>query len=193
VDDGCGTCVACIDACPTAAIVAPGVLDARRCLAWLLQDEGDFPIEYRAALGDRIYGCDDCQEVCPPNRLADRRRTVPVAIRTERAWVDVVRLLQLSDEAIMREFGDWYIPRRQPDYVRRNALVVLGNVGEPDAPEVRTTLVRYLEHDNAMLTAHAIWAVRRLGLDELLAHVNADAPGVSAELHAEVESRWQNA
>ena len=67
VADGCGSCTRCIDACPTGAIVAPGVVDARRCLAWLVQRPGTFPEEYRTALGDRFYGCDDCQEACPPS------------------------------------------------------------------------------------------------------------------------------
>jgi epoxyqueuosine reductase len=190
VEDGCGTCVACIEACPTAAIVAPGVLDARRCLAWLLQDDGNFPIEYRSALEDRIYGCDDCQEVCPVNRLADRRRPTPVSIRPTRAWVNIARLLRLGDEELMDEFGDWYIPRRQPDYLRRNALVVLGNIADPEAPEVATTLTRYLEHENTMLVAHAIWAARRLGLDHLLGSFDQTSePTLIAELQANVEQR----
>ena len=73
VDDQCGSCRRCLDGCPTGAITAPGVVDARRCLSWLLQAEGSFPLEHRAALGDRIYGCDECQEVCPPNRRAPER------------------------------------------------------------------------------------------------------------------------
>ena len=71
--EGCGSCSRCLTACPTGALVAPGVLDARRCLAWLVQAPGSFPEEYRQALGDRIYGCDECQQVCPINRVADRR------------------------------------------------------------------------------------------------------------------------
>ncbi len=67
VPDGCGPCRRCLAACPTGALVAPGVLDARRCLAWLVQAPGVFPVEHRVALGDRLYGCDDCQEVCPVN------------------------------------------------------------------------------------------------------------------------------
>ncbi len=68
VADGCGPCRRCVDVCPTQAIVAPGVVDARRCLAWIVQAPGPIPLEFRTVLGDRIYGCDDCQEVCPPNR-----------------------------------------------------------------------------------------------------------------------------
>ena len=70
VDDGCGSCRRCVDGCPTGAIVAPGVVDARRCLAWLVQSPGVFPRDTRAALGNRLYGCDECQEVCPPNIVA---------------------------------------------------------------------------------------------------------------------------
>ena len=68
LSDGCGPCRRCLDGCPTGAIVAPGVVDARRCLAWLVQAPGSIPEDFRPAIGDRMYGCDDCQEVCPPNR-----------------------------------------------------------------------------------------------------------------------------
>ena len=70
VVDQCGPCTRCIDECPTQAIVAPGVVDARRCIAWLVQSDGMIPAELREAIGDRLYGCDECQEVCPPNRLS---------------------------------------------------------------------------------------------------------------------------
>ncbi|HEX9258435.1 MAG TPA: tRNA epoxyqueuosine(34) reductase QueG, partial [Acidimicrobiales bacterium] len=90
--DGCGGCRRCLDGCPTAAIVAPGVVDARRCLAWLVQQPGTFPVEHRAALGDRIYGCDDCQEVCPPNHVR-RHREPDRPDAAEATWVDLVALL----------------------------------------------------------------------------------------------------
>lgn len=77
VADGCGSCAACLDGCPTGALVAPGVLDARRCLAWLVQAAEPIPVEHRAAVGDRIYGCDICQEVCPPNKIEARRALSP--------------------------------------------------------------------------------------------------------------------
>jgi epoxyqueuosine reductase len=158
--------VRCLDGCPTNAIVAPGVVDARRCLSWLLQTEGDFPVEFRAALGDRIYGCDDCQEVCPPNRRSTPRADAPDA-PTPRAWASLLVLLDDDDAVVLAEVGRWYVPRREVRYVRRNALVVLGNVASRDDPEVRAALERYLCHDDPMLREHAEWAARRLGLDGL--------------------------
>jgi epoxyqueuosine reductase len=166
---GCGTCTRCLDGCPTGAIVAPGVVDARRCLAWLVQAEGDFPEPFRVALGDRIYGCDDCQEVCPPNRRAERRAgddDRPVADET---WVDLVELLAAGDEELLARHGRWYIPRRDPRYVRRNALVALGNVGDPADGRVVAVVERYLAGDDAMLRRHAAWAAQQLGLDAVAA------------------------
>ncbi|HEV3226188.1 MAG TPA: tRNA epoxyqueuosine(34) reductase QueG [Acidimicrobiales bacterium] len=156
VGDGCGPCRRCIDGCPTGAIVAPGVVDARRCLAWLLQAEGDFPIEFRAALGDRIYGCDECQEVCPPNRRA--RRTD----ETSEAGVDVVELLASDDETLLARHGRWYVPARDPRYLRRNALVVLGNTGDAGDGATVAILDRYAHDPDPMLRSHAAWAVDRI-------------------------------
>jgi epoxyqueuosine reductase len=157
VPDGCGPCTRCIDGCPTGAIVAPGVVDARRCLAWLVQKTGSFPIEHRVALGARIYGCDDCQEVCPPNKLDDRRRPATPG-RDGVAFVDLVGLLDADDEDLLAAHGRWYIPRRDPRYVRRNALVALGNVGERGDHEVERVLDRYATGDDDLLAEHASWA-----------------------------------
>jgi epoxyqueuosine reductase len=166
VADGCGPCTRCIDGCPTGAIVAPGVVDARRCLAWLVQAPGEFPIEHRAALGDRIYGCDTCQEVCPPNRRLQRAGgAVP---ESPGASVEVLDLLSASDEELLARHGRWYIAERDPDHLRRNALIVLGNVGDGADGEVEAALARYLHHPNPLLRSHAEWAAGRLGRDDLV-------------------------
>jgi epoxyqueuosine reductase len=163
VADGCGTCTRCIEACPTQAIVAPGVVDARRCLAWLVQQRGDFPLEHRAALGGRLYGCDDCQEVCPPNRTTDRRQPPTAVDDPDEAWVPLVALLRSSDEALLARHGRWYIPRRDPRWLRRNALVALGNVGRADDVDVVAVLEEYASGEDELLAEHAAWARERVG------------------------------
>lgn len=186
VEDRCGSCTRCIDGCPTGAIVEPGVVDARRCLSWLLQADGVFPIELRVALAGRIYGCDECQEVCPPNRRA------PIAATTgsAQAWVPLLELLDDDDAVVLRWAERWYIPRREVRYVRRNALVVLGNVADGADSAVVEVLSRYLTHDDALLRAHAVWAARRLGREDLVRPLSADAdPMVAAELRAAVPPR----
>ena len=194
VADGCGTCTRCLDACPTGAIVAPGVVDARRCLAWSLQVTGPFPVEHRVAVGDRLYGCDDCQEVCPPNRREQRHAEPVGPADPERAWVPLLELLAASDDELLARHGRWYIPGRQPRYLRRNALVVLGNVGDGTDPAVRAALGAALADVDPLVRAHAVWAARRLGCDDLLVVVMADPdPEVRAELAADVVSRASRA
>lgn len=201
VADGCGSCRQCLDGCPTGAITAPGTVDARRCLAWLVQTGGVFDPDYRVALGDRIYGCDDCSDVCPPNRvrvrLASRARprdgaatqpARPDLPEGGAAWVAVLDMLEASDDALMARFGRWYIPGREPRYLRRNALVVLANVGEPSDYRVRAAVDRALGDADPLIRAHAVWCARRLGLG-LHALTEPDDPLVRAELERPVPGR----
>jgi epoxyqueuosine reductase len=156
IEDGCGSCRRCLDGCPTGAIIGPGVVDARRCLAWLLQAGGDFPVEFRVALGNRIYGCDECQEVCPPNR----RGAAPAAAASD--GVDILDLLTSDDETLMARHGRWYIADRDPRYLRRNALVVLGNIAAPDDAAAMDVIDRYRRDADPMLRSHAEWAAERI-------------------------------
>jgi epoxyqueuosine reductase len=158
--EGCGSCRRCVDACPTGALGPDGVLDARRCLAWLVQASGSFPVEHRAALGGRIYGCDDCQEVCPVNRVGDRRR--PPAEAAGTATVDLVALLDATDEQLLAVNGRWYLADRDPRYLRRNALVAIGNVGDGRDPATAAAVARWADADDPLLAEHARWAVDRL-------------------------------
>ena len=164
VADGCGSCRRCIDTCPTAAIIEPGVVDARRCLAWLLQKPGTFDPQHRVALGTRIYGCDDCQEACPPTM----RRALDRTVGDERTTVDAIELLTASDAEVLNLVGGWYVADRNPRWVRRNALIVLGNSGARHNDDVLSVLAKYLHGDDELLREHAQWAARQLGHAELI-------------------------
>ncbi len=175
--DGCGTCSRCIPACPTRAIVEPGVIDANRCLSWLLQKPGIFDPRFREALGDRIYGCDECQVVCPPTK----KHGYAPAPKGVEPHVDVLGLLSLSDTELDAACEGWYVHDRDVTWVRRNLLIVLGNVGSPRDGNVIETLRRYLSHPVPELRAHAVWAAARLGAGDMLHHDDPD-PLVVAEL-----------
>ncbi|GAC1531571.1 MAG: tRNA epoxyqueuosine(34) reductase QueG [Acidimicrobiales bacterium] len=181
---GCGSCTRCMQGCPTGAIVAPGVLDARRCLAWLLQAPGPIPWEFRVALGDRIYGCDDCQEVCPPNIAIGKRSSV-VGDRAPRpTTIDVAQFLDDDDAAVLASAGRWYVQQRQARFLRRNALVVLGNTADPTDPRTAQLVRRWLHTSDPLVRGHAVWAAARLGHPEWtdeLASTEQD-PMVGAEL-----------
>ena len=178
VEDGCGSCRRCIDNCPTQAIVAPGVVDARKCLAWLLQKPGVFDSAYRIALGDRLYGCDDCQEVCPPTV---RHAIVEEQNGKTQAWASVMSVLNLDDKTLLENFKAWYIADRDPKWLRRNALIILGNVANASDQDTQNILKRYLVDRDPILRAHAVWAAGRLGLKQFLPTTDSD-PIVQAEL-----------
>jgi epoxyqueuosine reductase len=186
---GCGSCTRCVPACPTGAIVASGVVDARRCLAWLLQATGVFPVAFREALGDRIYGCDDCQEACPPNRAAS---TGPAA-EGDRATVDVIDLLDDDDRCVLERAGRWYVAQRNARFLRRNALVVLGNTADPRDERAVAAVSQALRHADPLVRAHAVWAAARLGRPDLADRLDATEadPMVRRELlhRHEVASR----
>jgi epoxyqueuosine reductase len=181
IADGCGTCVRCIDGCPTAAIVTPGVVDARRCLAWLVQKPGPFPMEFREALGDRIYGCDDCQEVCPPNRTFDRKEPPEAPDLAAQPWTELCSLVTDSDTQLLARHGRFYLPERDPNILRRNALLALGNVladwqkENSLAPEkigaanfARQVIVDALLHESPLTRGAAAWAAGQIGALEAL-------------------------
>jgi epoxyqueuosine reductase len=129
VRDGCGSCTRCLDACPTGALVEPGVLDARRCLSYWTQSRHAAPADVADALEDRVYGCDICQEVCPYN-AGPARRGAALGAEGE-AWVSLVDWLERPDDELRRRYERLYVPDRDVRYLRRNALVALGN--GPDA------------------------------------------------------------
>jgi epoxyqueuosine reductase len=155
----CGSCRLCIDACPTHALDEPGVLDSTRCLSYWTQAPGPIPEEYREPLGAQVYGCDICQDVCPWNRGAEKRRAaVPLRGDAEPA-VSLRDWLTAPDEELRERYDRLYFPRNDPRYLRRNALVAAGNSGDATLLEA----VRpYTQEDDPLLRDHAEWAADRL-------------------------------
>lgn len=193
VADGCGTCRRCLDGCPTGAITAPGVVDANRCLAWILQRPGTIDPQWREVLHDRIYGCDDCQEVCPPTVHLGRRAVVEPGPDAT-AWVPVLDLLAADDETLLDRHGRWYLAGRDPRWLRRNALVVLGNVADPTDRRVRDTLHVHARGEDPILAEHARWALDRLdrrarGIPVHVASGGAVGSTASVQLGASADRR----
>jgi epoxyqueuosine reductase len=158
LDADCGSCTLCIDACPTDALDEPGVLDATRCLSYWTQSSAPFPEEYREALGDQVYGCDICQDVCPWNRGVEKRRAGEPPPAGAEPHVSLVDWLEGSDEELAARYDRLFVPRNDPRYLRRNALVALGNAGGDPAPALP-----FAEGDDPLLREHAEWALDRLG------------------------------
>jgi epoxyqueuosine reductase len=154
----CGQCRLCIDACPTGALDEPGTLDATKCLSYWSQAPAAIPEPFRAEMGDMVYGCDICQEVCPWNRGVEKRRRGTAA-------PDVQPLVRLSDwlesdpDVLVAEFDRLYVPRNDGRWLRRNALVAAGNVG---TAALRPAVERYSESSDAVLSETATWALGRM-------------------------------
>jgi epoxyqueuosine reductase len=158
----CGTCVRCIAACPTGAITAPYQLDARRCISYLtIEHEGPIPIELRPAIGSRIFGCDDCQEVCPWNRFATPTALPEFAERPDQQTPQLIPLLALDDRAFRERFAGTALRRAGRNRFVRNAAVALGNVGDARAIPA---LAGALHGDpDPTVRGHAAWALGRIG------------------------------
>ncbi len=155
----CGACTLCIEACPTGALDEPGVLDSTRCLSYWTQAPAPIPEEYRAELGAQVYGCDICQDVCPWNRGIEKRRAGELPPAEAEPHVSLIEWLELTDEELRERYERLYFPRKDPRYLRRNALVALGNSGDP---EHRVAAEPYAADDDPLLREHAEWALGRL-------------------------------
>ncbi len=156
----CGTCTACLDACPTAAFVKPGVLDSRRCISYLtIELKGNVPADLRRGLGDWVFGCDICQEVCPWNRKAPAATDAALRPRPELESLDLIELLGLSDEEFRRRFRGTALTRSRRRGLLRSAALVLGNTGDARAlPALR----RALEDAEPLVREAAAWAITEI-------------------------------
>jgi epoxyqueuosine reductase len=156
----CGSCTLCIEACPTGALDEPGTVDATKCLSYWTQAPAPIPEEYRSELGAQVYGCDICQDVCPWNRGVEKRREGEAPPANSTPHVSLVEWLSADGEALVHQYDRLYVPRNDPRYLRRNALVALGNTGASDAE--RLMLLDYAAGDDELLRDHAEWALERI-------------------------------
>ncbi len=162
--DHCGTCTACLDVCPTEALVDPYVLDSTLCISYLtIELKGPIPLELRPLVGDYIFGCDDCQDVCPWNSKAEETDEPAFQPRDGFSAPSLVSLMGMDDEAFRSRFKGSPIKRAKRRGFLRNVAVALGNSGKKEAIPV---LVKSLRDDDPLIRGHSAWALGQIGGDE---------------------------
>ena len=185
--DLCGSCSACLDACPTKAFPAPGQLDARRCISYLtIEHKGHIAAEFRAAMGNRIYGCDDCLAVCPWNKYAQRTGDFAFLPRAELSAPLLADLARLDDASFRMVFSGSPIKRIGRDRFIRNVLIAIGNSNEPSLATVAEDLTT---DPSPLVRAMAVWALGRL-LDQARFAALRDRL-LAGETDDEVCAEWQ--
>ncbi len=182
-EDACGTCSACLDICPTKAFPEPRRLDARRCISYLtIEHRGHIAAEFRAAMGNRIYGCDDCLAVCPWNKFAQRAREAAFLPRAELTAPRLADLVTLDDAGFRTIFAGSPIKRIGRDRFVRNVLIAIGNSG---APELASVVRARLDDASPLVRAMAVWALSRLLPPDAFALLSADQKDDDAGVRAE--------
>ena len=161
VDNHCGDCTACIDVCPTQAIIKPYELDARRCISYLtIEHKGAIPVEFREAMGNRIYGCDDCQLICPWNRFAVDTNELDFSTRNNLDSASLLTLFAWSEEAFLKNLEGSPIRRIGFERWQRNIAIALGNA--PSSEKIIDALTSKYEVSSEMVREHISWALQRL-------------------------------
>jgi epoxyqueuosine reductase len=187
--DHCGSCQACLDICPTAAFPAPYKLDARRCISYLtIESKGQIPHEFRKAIGNRIYGCDDCLAVCPWNKFAQAGREARLTARDALRAPGLADLARLDDAAFRILFAKSPVKRIGRDRFIRNVLIAIGNSGDVG---LAVEAERLLDDQNPLVRGAAVWALSQLLGREAFEARAADA--IAGEKDADVCAEWHSA
>lgn len=162
LENHCGRCTSCIDICPTAAIVEPYLLDARRCISYLtIEHRSEIPVEFRAAIGNRIYGCDDCQLVCPWNRFARYSQEPDFQPRHGLDKISLMECYRWSEAEFLRKMEGSAIRRIGHQCWLRNIVIALGNAAHD--PHIVATLKQDYDGHSAFIRQHVDWAIRQQG------------------------------
>jgi epoxyqueuosine reductase len=187
--DHCGSCQACLDICPTSAFPAPYKLDARRCISYLtIENKGPIPREFRKAIGNRIYGCDDCLAVCPWNKFAQAGHEARLAAREDLRAPDLAGLARLDDSAFRARFAKSPVKRVGRDRFIRNVLIAIGNANDG---ALAVEAERLLADASALVRGAAVWALSQLlGREEFAALASRTA---STERDETVQAEWRRA
>ena len=184
--DHCGSCSRCLDICPTKAFPAPYQLDARRCLAYLsIEHKGHIAPEFRVAMGNRVFGCDDCLAVCPWNKFAAAATEMRFAAQPATDNPPLAELLALDDATFRQRFAGTPVKRTGRNRIIRNALIAAGNSGDKSLLRLVTPL---LADDSPLVRAMAIWSVKRLMSDAELAPLRVHYE--TSETDPEVAREW---
>jgi epoxyqueuosine reductase len=184
--DHCGSCQACLEICPTSAFPAPYKLDARRCISYLtIESKGPIPHEFRKAIGNRIYGCDDCLAVCPWNKFAQAGREAKLATRDELRAPSLVELARLDDVAFRARFTKSPVKRIGRDRFIRNVLIAIGNSNDR---ALANEAKRLLDDESPLVRGAAVWALSQLLGREEFATLAADA--LNTEGDDAVRAEW---
>jgi len=187
--DRCGSCQACLDICPTSAFPAPYKLDARRCISYLtIENKGPIPHEFRKAIGNRIYGCDDCLAVCPWNRFAQAGREAKLAARDELRAPSLADLARLDDAAFRARFTKSPVKRIGRDRFIRNVLIAIGNSNDG---ALAKEAERLLDDESPLVRGAAVWALSQLLGREEFARLAAGA--LNTESDDAVRAEWSRA
>lgn len=185
--DHCGSCRACLDICPTAAFPAPYQLDARRCISYLtIEHKGHIDREFRAAIGNRIFGCDDCLAVCPWNKFAGLAREAKLQARDELIAPRLADLARLDDQAFRALFTASPVKRGGRDRFIRNVLIAIGNSGDAG---LAAEAERLLDDASPLVRAMAVWALSRLIPEDDFARLCNERAG--QETDDAVMAEWQ--
>src|SRR4051812_5894459 len=183
----CGSCRACLDVCPTDAFPAPFRLDARRCISYLtIEHKGPIPEEFRAAIGNRIYGCDDCLAVCPWNKFAQAGRETKLAARDNLRAPDLAELSRLDDAAFRALFTKSPVKRIGRDRFVRNVLIAIGNSGDT---ALAAEAERLLDDASPLVRGAATWALSQLMAQAAFERLAAEALDVEAD--EAVRAEWR--
>ena len=187
--DHCGSCRACLDICPTAAFPAPYKLDARRCISYLtIEHKGPIPHQFRTAIGNRIYGCDDCLAVCPWNKFAQQGRETKLAARAPLRAPDLAALARLDDAAFRALFAKSPVKRIGRVRFIRNVLIAIGNSGDR---ALAAEAARLLDDEAPLIRGAAVWALSQLMARDAFAKLASDA--IRAEADESVREEWRHA